>query len=95
MEVIPSIIYHYLSIIFYLGFHHSLRSYHFQSYVLMKVYTTVYLNYKFLGFHTYALNEENSEDLSNVFKDGKMIYFTRTWLRRYDHLVKKNENIFV
>jgi hypothetical protein len=55
----------------------------------MKVYTTVYLNYKFLGFHTYALNEENSEDLSNVFKDGKMIYFTRTWLRRYDHLVKK------
>jgi len=49
MEVIPSIIYHYLSVISYLGFHHSLRSYHFQSYVYMRVYTSAYLNYKF-GF---------------------------------------------
>jgi hypothetical protein len=51
MEVIPSIIYHYLSIISYLDFHHSLRSYHFQSYFYMRVYTSTYLNYKFSGFH--------------------------------------------
>jgi len=51
MEVIPFIIYHHLSIIFYLVFHRSLRLYHFQSYIYMRVYTSVYLNYKFQGFH--------------------------------------------
>jgi hypothetical protein len=51
MEVIPSIIYNYLSIISNLDFHHSLKSYHFQSYVYMRVYTSAYLNYKFSGFH--------------------------------------------
>jgi hypothetical protein len=51
MEVIPSIIYHYLSIISNLSFLHSSRSYHFQSYVYMRVYTSIYLNYKFSGFH--------------------------------------------
>jgi hypothetical protein len=50
MEVISSIIYHYLSIISNLGFHHSLKYYHFQLYVYMWVYTSTYLNYKFLGF---------------------------------------------
>ena len=51
MEVIFSIIYHYLSIISNLGFHHSLKYYHFQSYVYMRVYASAYLNYKFSGFH--------------------------------------------
>jgi hypothetical protein len=51
MEVIPSIIYHYLSIISYLDSHHSLRSYHFQSYFYIRVYTSAYLNYKFSEFH--------------------------------------------
>jgi hypothetical protein len=50
MEVISSIIYNYLSIISNLGFHHSLKYYHFQSYVYMRVYTSTYLNYKFPGF---------------------------------------------
>jgi hypothetical protein len=50
MKVISSIIYHYLSIISNLGFHHSLKYYHFQSYVYMRVYTSTYLNYKFPGF---------------------------------------------
>jgi len=49
MKVISSIIYHYLSIISNLGFHHSLKYYHFQSYVYMRVYTSTYLNYKFSG----------------------------------------------
>jgi hypothetical protein len=51
MEVIPSIIYNYLSIISNLDFHHSLKSYTFHSYVYMSVYTSSYLNYKFSGFH--------------------------------------------
>ena len=55
MEVIFSIIYHYLSIISNLGFHHSLKYYHFQSYVYMRVYASAYLNYKFPGFHTSPL----------------------------------------
>jgi len=50
MEVISSIIYHYLSIISNLDFHHSLKYYHFQSYIYMRVYTSTYLNYKFPGF---------------------------------------------
>jgi len=50
MKVISSIIYHYLSIISNLGFHHSLKYYHFQSYVYIRVYTFIYLNYKFSGF---------------------------------------------
>jgi len=51
MEVIPSIIYHHLSIISNLGFHQSLKSYHFQYYVYMRVCISAYLNYKFPGFH--------------------------------------------
>jgi len=43
--------YHHLSIIYYLSFHHSSRSYHFQFYVYTRVYTSAYLNYKFLRFH--------------------------------------------
>ena len=50
MKVISSIIYHYLSIISNLGFHHSFKYYYFLSYVYMRVYTSVYLNYKFSGF---------------------------------------------
>ena len=60
MEVISSIIYHYLSIISNLGFHHSLKYYHFQSYVYMRVYTFTYLNYKFPGFSHSPLLEEIS-----------------------------------
>jgi len=72
MEVIPSVIYHYLSIISYLGFHHSLTSYHFQSCVYMEVYTSVYLNYKFLGFH----NTYQSTAWKHVGLTVKNILFT-------------------
>jgi len=51
MEVIFFIIYHYLSIISNLGFHYSLKYYHFQSYIYMRVSASAYLNYKFPEFH--------------------------------------------
>jgi hypothetical protein len=62
MEVIFSIIYHYLSIISNLGFHHSLKYYHFQSYVYIRVYASVYLNYKFPGFHMGKMKKAFARD---------------------------------
>jgi len=35
--------------------------YHFQSYVYMTVYTSAYLNYKFLGFHINRVKEEKED----------------------------------
>jgi len=35
--------------------------YHFQSYVYMTVYTSAYLNYKFLGFHINRVEKEKKD----------------------------------